>query len=303
MSRTTAASSNPMLTNYAQGLAQERTSALAEFLAPSVIVPATTGFFKKYDDKNPFQVLATARAVGGPAKRIEFDASDPTYNCKPNALEITIDDVERGADDIGIEQAKTAVLVNTAVISHENAVLTAIKAAVAAVADRGNWGNADIDPIDQIDEQIEAIANATGMFPNRIALGLGAWRKLRANAKVKSRVTGIKTGGFTLQDFAGALLNPSVEIRVGVLVKDAVNFPATKSTSNIVGDECFIFYAGQSPSTYDPSFAKTFRGGAGGVDAVRLYRDDSARSDVLAVDWAVDIKVVATSCVRRLTIT
>lgn len=303
MSRTTAASSNPMLTNYAQGLAQERTSALAEFLAPSVIVPATTGFFKKYDDKNPFQVLSTARAVGGPARRIEFDASDPQYNCKPNALEITIDDVERGADDIGIEQAKTAVLVNTAVISHENAVLTAIKAAVSAVAERGNWGNNDIDPIDQIDEQIEAIANGTGMFPNRIALGLGAWRKLRANAKVKARVTGIKTGGFTLQDFAGALLNPSAEIRVGVLVKDAVNFPKEKSTSNIVGDECFIFYAGQSPSTYDPSFAKTFRGGTGGVDAVRLYRDDSARSDVLAVDWAVDIKVVATSCVRRLTIT
>ncbi len=292
-----------MLTNYAQGLAQERTSALAEFLAPSVIVPATTGFFKKYDDKNPFQVLATARAVGGTAKRIEFDASDPTYNCKPNALEITIDDVERGADDIGIEQAKTAVLVNTAVLSHENAVLTAVKAAVTAVADRGNWGNNDIDPIDQIDEQIEAIANATGMFPHRIALGLGAWRKLRANAKVKGRVTGVKTGGFTLQDFAGALLNPSAEIRVGVLVKDAVNFPATKSTSNIVGDECFIFYAGGAPSTYDPSFAKTFRGGTGGVDSVRLYRDDSARSDVLAVDWAVDIKVVATSCVRRLTIT
>jgi hypothetical protein len=303
MSRISAASANPILTNFAQGLAQERTSALAEFLAPSVVVPATTGHFKKYDDKNMYQVLTTGRAVGGPARRIEFDATDPTYNCKPNALEITIDDSERGTDDIGIEQAKTAVLVNTAVLSHENAVLTAIKAGVTATSARGNFSSNDIDPIDQIDEAIEAIGKATGMLPNRLAIGLGAWRIMRANAKVKTRTTGVKTAGFGLQDFAACLLNPSIEIRIGVLVKDAYQFPKTKDTSNVAGDEVFIFYASPTPSTYDPSFAKTFRGGTGGVDSVRVYRDEAARSDVLAVDWAVDIQVIATSCVKRLTVT
>jgi len=43
-------------------------------------------------------------------------------------------------------------------------------------------------------------------------------------------------------------------------------------------------------------------GGRGGVDSVRMYRDDQARSDVLALDWSVDVQVVATGMVRRLTI-
>lgn len=306
MSSRSAASANPILTNFAQGLAQDRASAIAEFLAPSVNVPATVGHFKKYDDKNLYQAVDTARAVGGARKRIEFDSSDPTYNCKPQALEITIDDSERDAagsqDPILLEQSKTAVLVNAAVLSHEDKVLTAIKAGIAAVADRGNWSNNDIDPIDQIDEQINAIAAATGMLPNRIALGLGAWYILRKNAKVKARLAGVRTGGFTLGDFGACLLNPGIETRVGVLVKDATRFPKAKSASNVVGDECFIFFATSAPSTYDPSFAKTFKGGNGGIDSVKTYRAENCASDVLAVDWSVDVQVVASGMARRLSV-
>lgn len=307
MSNRAAGSMNPHLTNYAQGLAVQRTSALAEFIAPSVPVVATIGQFKKWDDHNQFQVVNTLRAVGGAARRLEFAGSDPSYNCKPNALEATIDDSERdsaGDDQSLLEQSKTATLVGSGTVSHEDAVLTVIKAGVTAVAGRGQFSNLDIDPIDQIDEQIEAIATATGMMPNRIVLGLGAWRKLRAHPKVKGRTGGVKVAGISLQDFASLLLNPSIDPRVGVLVKSTTKMPLTDAKSNIVGDEVFIFFTNPSPSTYDASFAKTFRGGrGGGVDAVRVYRDDHCRSDVLAVDWSVDVQVVSTALVRRLTIT
>lgn len=306
MSGRAAASSNPILTNFAQGLAQDTRSALAEFLAPTVTVPATIGHYKKYDDKNLYQAVETARAIGGGAKRLEFDASDPTYNCKPQALEIPVDDAEveaaGGADILGLQQAKTSVLVTTATLSHEDKVLALVKAGVGAVADRGNWSNADIDPIDQIDEQIKAIAEATGMLPNRIALGLGAWYLLRKHPKVKARIAGIKVGSFSVQDFAANLLNPSIDIRVGVLVKDAAKFPKAKAAANILGDECFIFFNSPSPTTYDPSFAKTFKGGSGSITSVRTYRDEGARSDILAVDWSEDVQVVATGMVRRLSV-
>lgn len=307
MSSRSAASSNPILTNFAQGLAQDRRSALASFIAPRVTVAGTVGHFKKYDDKNLYQAVETARAIGGGAKRLEFDATDPLYNCKPQALEIPIDDAEREAagtsDPLGLEQAKTSVLVTTATLSHEDKVLVAIKAAVAAVVDRGNWSNADIDPIDQIDEQIKAIADATGLLPNGIALGLGAWYLLRRHPKVKARLAGVKASSFTYGDFAANLLNPAIDIRVGVLVKDAAKFPKAKAAANIVGDECFIFFNSPSPTTFDPSFAKTFEGGSGGIESVRMYRDDSARSDILAVDWSVDVQVIATGMVKRLSIT
>jgi hypothetical protein len=39
----------------------------------------------------------------------------------------------------------------------------------------------------------------------------------------------------------------------------------------------------------------------GGVDVVRTYRDDSARSDILAVDWSEDIRVTSSVCARKVT--
>lgn len=300
------ASMNPTLTTYAQGLVTNLNSALAEFLAPTVLVPSTIGYFKKYDDHAAFQNVDTLRGMGGPARRLDLDTTSPTYNCKPNALEMSMDDAERDAEGNATQRSqemKTAALVSTAVVSHEVKVLAAITAGVAAVASRGAFSSPDIDPIDQIDEQIEAIANATGMLPNRIAIGLGAWRKLRGNAKVKARLSGVKAGGFTLEDFAGALLNPSIEARVGVLVKSTTKAPKTDAKANIVGDEVFIFFANSTPTTYDASFAKTFKGGRGGIDAVRMYRDETCRSDVLALDWSVDVQVVSTALVKRLSIT
>jgi hypothetical protein len=36
---------------------------------------------------------------------------------------------------------------------------------------------------------------------------------------------------------------------------------------------------------------------------VCIYRSESNRSDILAVDWAEDIKVTSQVCARRITVT
>jgi hypothetical protein len=295
------------LTSYARGIAQDKTSALAEFLAPRVPVGAAVGKYKSFNDKNSFQVLDTERAIGGEARRIEFLASDSDYNCRPNALEIVIDDHEReqagDGDQLGLEQAKVATLVTTAVLSHENAVIVAIKAAVSAVGSRGVWSDlATNDPIKELDEQIKAIALETGSLPNRIAIGLGAWYILRNHAKTIARQPGSTAIGLSIEQLKGMLINPGIEIQIGVLSKDTTKMGATKVAANVVGDEVFIFHASSSPTLYDPSFAKTFVTRGGGVDAVRKYRSERNRGDVMAVDWSEDIQVVSTACVKRLTI-
>jgi hypothetical protein len=294
------------LTNYARGIAQDRSSALAEFLAPTVPVASATGKFKQFNDKNAFQVVDTSRAIGGEARRLEFLASDSDYNCAPQALEIAIDDHERelagDADPLGLERAKIDTLVTSAVISHEDRVLAKIKTAVAAVGAKGVWSSSSNDPVKELDEQIEAIAIETGMMPNRIAFGIGAWRVFRNHDKVIARQPGAALIGVTNAQAAQMLLNPGIEIRVGVLSKDSAKIGATKSATNIVGAEVFLFYSSTTPTQYDPSFAKTFRTRSGGVESVRTYRADRNRSDILAVDWSEDIQVVSTACVRRLTI-
>ena len=292
---------NVTLTNYARGLAQDLSATLANFLAPEVVVPAATGQYKSFDDKNTFQVVDTSRAVGGPAKRLEFGASDPTYNCLPQALEIAIDDHERDeageGDPLRLEEAKTQTLVSSAVTSHEAKVFAALTALAAAA----NIVLATDDPIAKIDDHIEALARDTGRMPNRLVIGLPLWNKLRNNAKVIARFPGAASVGVTMAQFASLLLNPSIDVRVGIMSQDTAKLGLAKHTVNIVGLQLVVFHATASPTLYDPSFMKTFRLRRGGVDVVRTYRDDSARSDILAVDWSEDIRVTSPVCARKLT--
>jgi hypothetical protein len=294
------------LTNYAAGLAQDTKNALANFFAPSVHVATSIGKYKQFSDKNAFQNVNTSRAIGGTARRIEFSAADANYNCQPQALEITIDDAERQAagegGDYDIEKAKIDTLFSTAVVSHEAKAFSVIAAGVTAVAGAGIWSDPDVDPITEIDQQIQAIAVETGMMPNRVGIGLGAWSVLRDHPKVIARQPGAQLIGLSTKQLSSMLMNPEIDVRVGIISKDTKNFGNTKSASNIIGSEVYVFIGSETPSLYDPSFAKTFRTRNGGVDAVRMYRSENNRSDVIALDWSEDIQIVSTAAVRRITL-
>ena len=301
----TAATTNRTLTNYAQGFAQDAASALAEFIAPTVPTGIAHGQFKKFSDKNDFQVYDTSRALGGARKRIEFGASDPYFNCTPQGLEATIDDHERrlaGDNVLNLQQAKLRTLISSATASHEKKVFDLVKAGKAATGAVGVWSNASNDPVEEIDAQIQAIADAIGRMPNRIVFGLSAWNVFRNHAKVIARQPGATLIGLTTDGAAKMMLNPGLEIRVGVISADSAKFGAAKAATNIVGGEVFIFFASSAPTQYDPSFAKTFAVDASMVGAVREYRDENAVSDVYALDWTEDIQVVASDAGRRITL-
>ena len=305
------ASVNPTLTNYASGVLNDLQSATADFLAPQVQVPATIGQYKAYDNKNAFQIHDTSRGVGGPARRIFMDVSEPTFNCLPQALEITIDDSERDAagtlNPLDLEQAKVKTLVQSSVLSHERHVITTVNAAVSANGDTvgggvmGTWSAAGTDPVVQIDYLIEAIAKATGQLPNAILMGMTAWRRFRNNAKVIEKQPGAALIGLNQGQASAMLINPSTEIRLSTMAYDTTKEGATRNQAFVNGDDVYIFVRSASPTIYDPSALKTFAGGRGGVTAVREYRDESSRSDVYAVDWSRDVKVTSSISIKRIT--
>jgi len=295
-----AATLNPTLTNYARGIAPQMVNGEAEFFAPSCPVTSDIGQYKRFDDKDAFAVEETERAIGGPAKRIEMSADDATYNCKPNALELPIDDAEidRAGDNVlGLQQAKTRVLLSTAQRSHLDKVMTVINT-VSAVSGVGEWSSASNDPIAEINAQIEDIAKNTGMMPTSLGMSLSAWRTISEHAKVLER---IKTGiaKVDVKDVANLFMVP-LELKVCAAVKDTKKKGAAKSNQFIMGSNVFLFIKSPNPTIYDPGFAKTFRGGQDSVESVRTYREESNRSDILAVDWSVDVQVVGTETCRRI---
>jgi len=291
------------LTQYAIGLTNSIGSALANFIAPIVRVGSTIGQFKKFNTKQDFVVYDTARAVGGAARRIMFHAEDPTYNCQPQALEIPLDDAERDAEGdfpLGVQQAKTSTLVSNSVTSHEDKVITKAKTLTAEVG-LGVWSDPNIDPVAQLDAVIRAMTINAGRMPNRVAWGLLAWERFRNHAKVRDRQSQMEVKGLNLFQASAMLLNPSMEHMIGVLSKEGGKMGSASAKTNIVGDDVFIFHASPNPTPFDPSFMKTFQGGDGGIESVRTYRDESCRSDILAVDWSEDIQQISTILGARIT--
>lgn len=297
---------NQTLTNYAHGLYQDMQSSLANFIAPVVPVSGSVGQYKKFDDKNAFQTYDTGRAIGGPRRRIEFADTDPSFDCRPQGLEIPIDDHEQkegGIDDpLALRQAKTRTLVSTGVNSHEAKVFSTLESAVAAEGTVGDWSTDTKDPVAEIDQMIEAIAIASGRMPNRIVFGLGAWRVFRNHPNVIKRQPGAQLVGVSAQQATQMMINPGIELRVGTLSKDTAKFGKAKNAQNIVGANVYIFHNETSPTQYDPSFMKTFMPRGDAIEAVREYREERNVSDMLALDWAEDIQVVSNVLVKRITI-
>lgn len=296
---------NMVLTNYATGIANDSASAMANFIAPIVPTGAQHGQFKTFDNKEAFAVYDSARAVGGPATRIEFASGDAFFNCKPQALEIAIDDSERdpNADPLSIERAKVRTLVINTNTSHEAKVFALVKAAKAATGGVGDWSDDAVDPVEQIDGEILKIINATGQMPNRMAIGIGAWKALKNHPLVRGRLSDNSKESVTLTQLASMLLNPEMEIKVGIMGMDTAKAGKAKNSVNIIGNEVFIFIASENPTQYDPSFAKTFMVSNSPIDAVREYRDEGRRSDIFCTDWSEDPQVVSTQCGVRISVT
>lgn len=293
------------LTDYARGVFPGLVAAqdpLIMRMAPIVRVAGATGKYKSFNDQNAFQKVGTDRAIGGPAVRLEFNATDADYNCTPHALEIAVDDHEReqaGGADAMMEEAKVKTVLSTAAVSHVNDVVTVAKAGVASTATKTYSTPSSGTPILDIDGYIETIANTIGMFPTDIIFGLAAWKFVRNHDSVIARFPGATQVGVNTAQFAGLLLNPGIRIGITTAIRDAVKAGGTKATANILGSEVWIFYTSENPTQYDASFMKTFSTGSGSIESVRRYREDRNRSDILATDWSRDIRVTSTASVIR----
>ncbi len=295
-----------ILTTFARGFMQDMKKGLANFFAPIVGTGIATGQYKTYDLKNAFQVPNTVRAIGGDANRLAFDSDDAHYNCTPHALEVVIDEHERKlageANIAALEQGKIAALLATAKLAREHEVVAGARAALTAVSGKGVWSSAEVDPIDQLDEQIEAIAKSTGMFPNRMVLGVSAFRALRANAKIKDELKGSGDMRLSIDKLRERLMVPDIDIRLGTMVYDTTKPGKASSLDFLLGADVFLFIGSDSPTAFDPSFMKTFATDSSLIDSVKSY-EEGPRRKIYATDWTQHVLATSTISGRRLAIT
>lgn len=297
------------LTNYARGLNQDLNGgSISSFLCPDVVTGGSVGKFKKFDDYNAFQDYATERAPGSDPTRIVVSASDADFNCKPHALEATVDESERDewgdGDPLGVQQIKVRALVTNARLAKERRIIAKARS-LAAVSGKGtNWSTGSGNPCNEIDEQIEALATEAGMMPNRLALGLPAWRIIRSHPEVIKRFPGADKIGVTLDQFASLLLNPAIEIKVGILSGNTkkIGDTAGRTKANLFGAEVFTFLSQDNASKDDPSFMKCFMTRSGNIDSVGTYNAPNGLWQGIITKWTEDVQLTGSACGRRITV-
>jgi hypothetical protein len=311
MGRQATAALNYQLTAFAQGHMNDvrQTMELAERLAPTVQVPGSNGQYKKFDDENSFNTYNTARAMGGDPMRIEFEADDEFYNCKPQALEVTVDSEERrqvGEDNsIGqqlLDQGKIKALLNVNSLGHVKKVVDAVLAALNPEDGVGEWSSPDVDPINELDETIDALATACGDVSGiKVTMSLTAWRTIRNHPLVVKRCQGVQVGGITLDQLNGLLAIP-VDTKVYAITYNANKLGQAKNKARLLTSTVLMSYSVPSPTQYDPSAFKNFTAGPGGIAAVRSWQSPNGLYEGHFVDWSEDIVQTSAIAAKRIDI-
>jgi len=308
---------NYQLTSYAQGLWNDIKDvvALAERLAPTTPVPGAAGQFKKFDDKNSFMPEKTMRTIGGDPIVISFNATDDSYSCRPQALEVRVDKEEdQAAGSEGgeveqnlLDQGKIKALVNKVALSHVKDVCDFVIANTpAAQTINSQFSSPDIDPIDVINQQLLTLSQNCGTTSNvRITMDLGVWNTIRSNPKVKSRAifgAGKDIGMISLDQLNGQLLFPC-DIMPANVVYDTTRLNQTGVKARLMAGVLLIHYSVPGATIYDPSAFKSFTvGSAGFLGNVRTYVSPNQLWRGHLVDWSRDIKLTSSLSMQRINV-
>lgn len=310
MSRLSNVSASPVVREFAQGAAQRAIQPVADFIAPAVNVPTSTGKYKVYTEKNRFRLPDTRRSLGGRATRIGFDATDANYNCEPNALDYPVDNLEQleaaQLEDRLKEGAQTVAEV--AGLVHEKAVIDA--ALAAAGSGTGKTWNSAADPVDDLDTAVIAVLKAAkygSLMSVGIVFGVNAWRIFKNQAAVRGRFivgAGGKGGAaFSVptESMAGDLILGRPEIKTSYMVYDTAAEGLAESISFMLDTALLVFARHPNPTRRDPSFMKTFRL-MGQWMVPGSYVTEDGRGEVAKYDWSEDVVVTNSAAVVRYNI-
>jgi hypothetical protein len=285
------------LTDYALQILPDYNAILAEadFLAPRVVTGAKKGDFSKFDTKQAFLSYDAQRALGGPRRRIKFAGTTGSYNCKPMALEIGLDDAEIESDNSRSKQERAKV--QTLVANYANSrfsrvwtlATTSGNYTATSVTNGGKWTDANVDPIAKLDDIIVEFTNRTGRLPNRGMLALDNWVTLRNHPEVLKRQPGAANIGISLPQLS-AMLSIPIEFRLNKTYIGTTGFgSSTDVKAAKVKGFCMIFSASDVATVEDPSAFKTLSPNQTPFDSVMSYRDNTCNSDIYYIEAMEDV--------------
>jgi hypothetical protein len=259
----------------------------------------TSDRFEYAEFVNPEEFLSEAddtRAIGASFKRIEYTSKKTNEKVLNKGLTIRTD-MDAVKNMPNWRQIYTGRLLRRLYRSELRRSITLISA--AATNDAKTWnGTAGQDPDQDVRTSIEAAADSSGVYPNRVLYGASAW-----NARVRTHRALLTAGSIgsvplNLAELAD-MLNVD-EVRVS---RERYQSSASAKTQ-IVNLLVLIYLAEANQTPEDPSNVKRFVTPTAGGTPVRVYEQiiNSKLTDI-TVEHYSNIKITSTLGVRKITVT
>lgn len=272
----------------------EDLGALLNFIAPTIHVGRRFEFKKADNAEAFFSESDDVRAIGSAFKRVEYTGESIHEKTLNKGLTIRIDH-----DDIVGENWRERYVQLLLKRLYRNELRRALAALNSAAEEKALTWSEDgklCNPDKDLREALFCGAEKSGIRPNRIVFGEGAWY-LRANA-------------YDCQQSAGAFRSASLtpdELRAKLFVEDVKIVGARyqsdmKSKSQIVGNEIFTFFAQNTLEKDEPSNLKRFITPVESGDLFRVYVEERAKYTDISVEHYSSIVVTSSLGITKMTV-
>ena len=298
---------NARVTSYAKGAGQsalERMT-IANFLSPPVKVPGVKFEYWAYDDRAPYKIMKTARAIGGGANVLDTGGTVVTSVLDPNAIDAPIDQAELLTEPTLImtlqERADEAAA--AAALSYEYQVVSAALAAAGAGTDVNAAQPSTVDLKMILDQAILDVMLAAKSGSNqsvRILFGASAGLRFLNHQSIRGLFKGGRRDTATppMGDVSDLLMNRPAVMQALTVVDSALEGLAA-SNGWLMDNAVLVFVANSAPTRRDPSFMKTFTL-SDGVMKPGYYQSPDGRQEFAKLDWYTKPTVTNVTAVKRI---
>ena len=307
---------NTPLTQISIAYLQSQDQFVAAQFAPVIPVSKQSDRYYVYNRGDFFRDQMQKRAPGTPAASTGYKVDNtPTYFCDGWAEAKPIPDQLRGNADavLNMDRDATEFLSQQALIRREKIFAANLfaagkwgtdvagKAAAPGAGEFLQWNDGASTPIEDIRAGKLAIKQATGYPANTLVISEPVWLKLVDHPDLVDRVKYGQTNGGPARITREALAAILEIDRILVMgsIENTADEGQTAAHSFIGGKNAMLCHVAPSPGLLTPSAAYTFGWtgylGAGNEgNRVKRYRWEIIASDIVEIEMAFDIKLVAT---------
>lgn len=271
-------------------------------------VASQAGNFGKIPIEQLLQNRDTKRAPGSGYNRGNWKFEPATYATKEQGVEEPVDDREAAmyANYFDAEVIATMRAQRAVVEAQEKRVAAKLfnTTTYTPTAVANEWDDAaNATPIDDVESKIQALYDASGLWPNAMVISQKVFRNLRLVAQIVDRVKyqgfqDARPGNITVSALAQALAIDNIYVAGGT--QNTANEGQTAALSPIWSTEyCWIGRVAMTEDFREPCVGRIFHwadDGSEEMGRVESYRDETVRSDIIRVRHDVDEVELHTAC-------